>query len=380
MKSAFFKSLVFTFLLGLSGCNQRPQHDGAQMLAGQNKIHFARGFSLCQFDGYAILTIKKPWPTAAHNFTFILKEKEGKVPDSLQQLPVIHVPLKSVVVTSTTHIPSLEMLGVENKIVGFPNTNYVSSQKTRRLIDSGKIREVGNDQSLNTELLIELSPDAIVAHGVDNSNSAYDKLQNSGLPIIFNGDWNENSPLGKAEWIKFFGALFQLNEKAEVIFKSIVSGYHDAKKLARNANGQPTVFSGAIYQNQWYMPKGNSWAAQLLQDANCNYLWKESTGTGSLALSFETVFMKASKADFWIGPGEFTSRAEMLASNTHYGQFRAFKNNHVYSFSSKKGKTGGVLYYELAPNRPDLVLKDIIKIVHPELLPDYQLQFFEKVI
>jgi iron complex transport system substrate-binding protein len=96
-------------------------------------------------------------------------------------------------------------------------------------------------------------------------------------------------------------------------------------------------------------------------------------------LSFETVLEKAQNADFWIGPGQFSSFEELEKANPNYSYFKAVQAKKVYSFSSKKGKTGGVIYYELASSRPDLVLKDLIKILHPELLPEYDLYFFEQL-
>jgi iron complex transport system substrate-binding protein len=134
-----------------------------------------------------------------------------------------------------------------------------------------------------------------------------------------------------------------------------------------------------VFEDTWYLPQGDSWAALFVKEANGDYLWKDSKGTGSLALSFETVLDKAKDADFWIGPGQFTSIDEIIKTNPNYKYFKAIQNKNVYSSSTKKGKTGGIIFYELAPNRPDLVLKDIIKILHPEVLPDYELYFFEKL-
>jgi iron complex transport system substrate-binding protein len=137
--------------------------------------------------------------------------------------------------------------------------------------------------------------------------------------------------------------------------------------------------AGALYQDQWYMPQGGSWGALFLKDAGADYLWAKRDGTGSISLSFETVLEKAENADIWIGPSQYTSLNEMKEANPHYAQFKSYKNKQVYSYSTKKGETGGLLYFELAPNRPDLVLKDLISIMHPELLPGYQLNFFEKL-
>ncbi len=379
MKNLFLNFVLLSFALIAVGCKQDLAKSNQSFSTQVNQIKYAKGLEIYNHKGFSIMSIKNPWPNASKAYTYILKEKTGVIPDSLIEFPVINIPLKKIVVTSTTHIPSLEMLGVENTIIGFPHTDYISSEKVRKLIDNGKIKDVGSDQSLNTELLIELAPDALVGHGIDNNNPTFDNLQKNGLKVIINGDWNESSPLGKAEWIKFFGALYGLDAKANSIFKSIETNYKKTRQLAQNIKNKPTVFSGAIFENQWYMPQGNSWGAIFMEDANSNYLWKETNGTGSLSLSFESVFLKAENADFWIGPGQFTSLDEMTASNPHYSQFRAFKTKNVYSYSTKKGKTGGLIYFELAPNRPDLVLQDLVKILHPKLLPDHKLYFFDRL-
>ena len=128
-------------------------------------------------------------------------------------------------VTSTTHIPSLEMLGEENSLIDFPNLKYISSQKVRALIDAKKIKELGTNQSLNTEVLIDLQPEVIIGYGLDNSNPTLDNLEKNGLKVLLNGDWNEQTPLGKAEWIKFFGALYGKQELANKIFTKIEKDY-----------------------------------------------------------------------------------------------------------------------------------------------------------
>lgn len=345
----------------------------------KNEIQYAKGFSILNHEGYSVITVSNPWPKANKSYTYILKEKNGIVPDSLNQFPVILVPIKNIVVTSTTHIPSLEMLGVEKTLVGFPNLNYISSEKVRALIDAKKVKELGANQALNTEVLIELQPDVIIGYGLDNNNPTLDNLQKNGLKVLLNGDWNEQSPLGKAEWIKFFGAVYGKQELANSLFSKIEKDYLQTLEIAKRGTSHPTILAGDMYEDKWYLPQGTSWGCQLLKEAQGNYLWAETTGTGSLSLSFETVLVKGKNANIWITSGQFGSLQEMLDANPHYAQFKAFQNKNVFSFSGRKGKTGGVLYYELAPNRPDIVLKDIVKILHPELLTGYKPFFFEKL-
>jgi len=374
----FYKLILFSlFILGLTHCKKTKNI--AKATVNENEIVHAEGFSLVEYDDFSILKVKNTYPESEESFTYVLHKENIIIPDTLQQFTAIQIPVQKIIVTSTTHIPSLEMLGVENTLVAFPTLKYISSETTRERIDQGKVREIGKNQSLNTEVILDLNPDVIVGYSVDGDMKAFKNLEKSGQKVIFNSDWTEKTPLGKAEWIKFFGALYDKKEKANLEFETIEESYNKALKLAQKAETKPSILAGAIYEDQWFLPQGDSWAALFLKEANGNYLWADSTGTGSLALSFETVLDKAKDADFWIGPGQFTSIEEIIKDNKNYEFFKAVETKNVYSFSTKKGKTGGVIYYELAPNRPDLVLKDIIKILHPELLPNYELFFFEQL-
>ncbi|WP_284653412.1 ABC transporter substrate-binding protein [Flavobacterium terrisoli] len=377
MKS-FYNTLLLAFV-SLLFVQCKTETNSAPTASAENTVQYAKGFTIQNYDGYSVITVQNPWPKATKTYKYILKEKDGIVPDSLQQNTIIEVPVKRVVVTSTTHIPSLEILDKENTLVGFPHLDYISSEKVRARIEAGKVKELGMNQSLNTEVILNLKPDVIIGYGIDNNNPTLDNLQKSGLKVMLNGDWNEETPLGKAEWVKFFGALYGKQKEANEIFTKIEKDYLNTIKIVKNATASPTVLAGDMFEGRWYLPKGTSWGSLMLKEAKGNYLWAETTGTGSLSLSFESVFEKAQNADIWITSGQFSSLKEMTDMNPHYEQFKAFTNKNVYSFSGKKGKTGGILYYELAPNRPDIVLKDIVKILHPELLPGYKPFFFEKL-
>ena len=377
MKSILPKIILPFLLLFICSCKNETKSE--TVLSSQNTVHYAKGFSIENYNGYSVVTVKNPWPKATKTYTYILKEKNGIVPDSLKQNLIISVPIKTIVVTSTTHIPSLEMLDEVNTLVGFPHCDYISSEKVRARIDAGKIKELGNNHDLNTEVILDLQPNVIIGYGIDNKNPTLDNLQKSGLKVMLNGDWNEETALGKAEWIKFFGALYGKQKEADEIFSKIEKDYLKTIEIAKRATSTPTILAGDMFEDRWYLPKGSSWGSLLLKQANGNYLWQETSGTGSLSLSFETVFEKAKNAEVWITSGQFSTLKEMTNVNPHYAEFDAFKNKNVYSFSGKKGKTGGILYYELAPNRPDIVLKDIVKILHPELLIGYKPFFFEKL-
>ena len=367
MKFTFKIILILAILFSFVQCKKEVKTIENAIVS--DEIQYAKGFSLENYEGYSVVTVKNPWPKATKTYTYILKKENGVVPDSLNTHTTITVPIKKIVVTSTTHIPSLEMLEVEKTLVGFPNLDYISSEKVRALIDEKKIKELGANQALNIKVLIDLQPDVIIGYGIDNDTKSLENLENSGLKVLLNGDWNEETPLGKAEWIKLFGALYDKQDKAKKLFSIIEKDYLNTIEIAKLDSVTPTILAGDMFQDKWYLPKGTSWGSILLKEANANYLWADTSGTGSLSLSFETVYEKAKEADFWITSGQFSTLKEMMDANPHYEQFEAFK----------KGKTGGVLYYELAPNRPDMVLKDLVKILHPDLLPGYEPFFFEKI-
>ncbi len=375
------KVIFILFILSIVSCKSEKKETLPVEKPLIQAVNYAKGFAIEKLgSGVTILKITSPWPNAESAFTYALVPKDKQATITLNKDAydaIVSVPVERLVVTSTTHIPALEALKVLDKLVGFPDTKYVSSEKTRRRIDSGSIKELGNNESINTEMLIELNPEVVVGFGISNENSIYETIKRANIPVVYNGDWTEETPLGKAEWIKFFAPFFQKEGLADSIFSNIQRSYDEAKDLAKTANTRPTVISGAMYKDVWYLPGGKSWAAQFLQDANADYLWKNTSETGSLSLSWEKVLEKGQQADFWIGPAQFIDYQNMQETSEHYAQFDAFKNKQVFTFANTKGATGGLLYYELAPQRPDLVLKDLIHILHPELLPKHQPFFFK---
>ena len=379
MKFPFLKVLPVLFLIVSVSCKKKL--NTALLKPKSSTIKYAKGFDIIDVNGVRKLIIKSAFQNSNEIFSYTIKKKNNdkKLHDLFNQ--EILVPIKKIVVTSTTHIPMIELLNEETAIIGFPFGKYVSSEKTRNLLDAGKITEIGNESSLNTEILLDLQPELVVGYGVSSADKTLNTIEKAGINVIYNGDWLEETPLGRAEWIKFFGVLFDKEKQADSIFNIIEANYIAVKKKALKSIRKKTVLSGAIMSKDiWNLPAGESFEAQFLKDANLNYLWKDTRGKGSLSLSFESVFDKGVTANFWIAPGYFSSKEQLLKSNNLYAKFEAFQNDHIYTSSTIKGKTGGIIYYELATTRPDLVLKDIVKITNPTLFPNYTLTFFVKML
>ncbi len=370
--------LFILLALGVFSCKNSEDTKHTEFQEGQEiDIENARGFSITRFENYSILKVNTPWPEAEDPFIYVLTENDTEIPPNLKYDQKVEIPVENIVVTSTTHIPALEALDKEKTLVGFPGLNYISSQKTRKLIDDGQISELGQNENINTEVLIDLSPDVVIGFAINASNKSLETIQKTGVPVIYNGDWTEETPLGKAEWIKFFGVLFGKEKEAEKIFNEIKEDYLEAKELAKTSENRPSVIAGSMYNDKWYMPFGNSWQAQFIKDANANYLYSETEGDGSLSLAFESVLEKASDAEYWISSGQFRSYEQLFNESDHYKRFEAVKKRNVYSVSLSTGETGGILFYELGPQRPDLILKDLISIFHPSLLKDHELIFYK---
>jgi len=372
------KLLMLLFILLTStACKTEDKH--LVKSESNSSVKHAKGFDIQQYNNYSKIIIKSPYPEAEEQFEYFLVPKGKEIPKAIKGLNIIKTPVDKIVVTSTTHIPMLELLQKENCLVGFPNLKYISSPKTRILITAGDIKELGNEQNINTEVLLDLNPEIVIGFSMSSNNKMFANIEKAGIPVLLNGDWLEETPLGRAEWIKFFAILFDKEKEADSIFENIETQYLEAKDIAQKAISQPTILSGVLFNDLWNLPAGESFVSQFLKDANTNYLWANTKGKGSLSLNFEIVFAKGQHADFWIAPGHYTSLEQLDNTNQHYTQFSAFNSKKIYSFSNKKGETGGSLYYEIAPIQPHIVLKDIIKITHPELLTDYKPFFLERL-
>ncbi|MDC6384857.1 ABC transporter substrate-binding protein [Flagellimonas taeanensis] len=370
---------IFALLI-LNGCGEKKVPLAETPIKKDQNIRHAKGFTVHSENEVTIIKVTAPWPAAQQSFTYALVPKEKLASMTFPRDAydaIVATPVEKMVITSTTHIPSLEALDELNVVVGFPNTDFISSPKARELVDNGQIQELGMNESINTEIALAMKPEVVMGFGINDTNKAYETLLNAGIAVVYNGDWVEQTPLGKAEWIKFFAPFFQKEQQADRIFKEIETSYMEAKQLAQKATEKPSVLTGGLYKDVWYVAGGQSWMAQFLNDANANYLWADTEETGSIGLSLESVLEKAQKADFWLNPSSQTSYAELESVNPHHKQFEAFSQKKIYSNAIEKGAKGGLIFYELAPQRPDVVLKDLITILHPGLLPDHEPRFFK---
>ncbi|WP_158860135.1 ABC transporter substrate-binding protein [Lunatibacter salilacus] len=341
----------------------------------------ARGFTLKKSGKNFLVEVLAPFPNAENSFRYLVLAEQDPSLDTTEFDAVIHLPLNRVVLTSTTQVPHLDLLGVSDYLSGFPNLDLISSESVRKRINAGEVSDLGSGPTSNLEKVVELDPDLIMLSTLGNDLDQLDLYRRAGIPAVINGDYVEETPLGRAEWIKFSGALMGELDEATVVFDSISSAFEAAGALIQNQEliKKPTVLSGVLYQDIWYAPGNKSWAAALLEAAGGQYIFHDLDGTGSLTLSYEYVLDQAQNADYWIGAADFANLSAMANADQRYLAFDAFRNQQVFTYTHRKGEKGGLLYFELGYVRPDLVLLDLIKILNPDLLPDYELYFYTQM-
>jgi len=361
--------IVFAFF-----CTSNHKTEKAKSIS----LKYAKGFSIKDSLGCKWIEVI-PYQNATANQEYLLVKKGNEIPAHDENVQVISVPIESIVCTSTTHIPLLDYLGETDKLVGFPKTDYISSEKMRKRIDEGKVKDLGIDKEMNIEELFVLKPSLVMSYTMSSDLGQLKKIKELQIPVVINAEYLEQHPLGRAEWIKFMALFFDKEKEADSIFNFIEKEYITTQQLVKNVATKPTVLSGIVYGDAWFMPGGKNYAATLFNDASCNYLWIDTESNGFLQVSFESVFAKAKDADLWIGASNFKSLNEMESSEKRYALFKSFKEKNVFTYNARIGAKGGSEYLELGYLRPDIILKDLVKIAHSELMKDYQLFFYQRL-
>lgn len=342
-------------------------------------LKYAEGFRVTVVEESKLVEVLYPFQGATEGYKYLLVPRDKRIPKHDASTRVIRIPVRSIVCTSTTHIPLLDYLGEANKLVGFPTPDYISSEPMRKRIDAGGVTDLGVDKGLNVERLAMLDPDMVMGYTMSSDYGQFKKIEDLEIPVVLNAEYLEKHPLGRAEWIKFMALFFNKEERADSVFSVIEKNYLETKALADSANSEPTVLSGVVYGDAWFMPGGKNYAAKLLDDAGCRYLWANDDSHGFLQIAFESVFKKASEADLWIGVSNYNSLEEMRNSDSRYSKFRAFEERRVYTYNARKGDRGGSEFLELGYLRPDIILQDLVRIAHPELLPEHDLYFHKQL-
>jgi iron complex transport system substrate-binding protein len=371
------RSYIGFFLLLVLFCSCKKNQTNSQNAASAKvSLSYAKGFSIAHSKNYTIITVYNPWENGSiYDKYYLTKDPNVQTPSDGHK---ILIPLTKVMVNSTTHIGFISALNEINSIIGACNVNYIYSPTVLSKLKSGRIKNMGPDYNIDIERLLTLHPQAVFATAYDAKDDNNKRMRNSGLSIIYNIEWQEKSLLGRAEWIKFMGAFFDKEKLADSLFCNVVKEYNRVKAIARKAKTYPSVMSGEDFRGTWSLPGGESYTGQLFKDAHTSYLYSKETSRTSIPSNVEEVLVKFHDSDIWIGTDVHSSH-ELSMANPRYKLFKAFRNKQVYNANLRCTAAGGNDYWESGVVRPDLLLSDMVKIAHPELLPNYKLTYMERL-
>jgi len=376
MKKFLLSAHIGFMVLLLSACGGGSKTSSAFVQEEIIPLKYAENLTLIKGNGYIEARLRNPWDTTKVLHTYILVEKGQKMPDHLPPGTIVRTPLSKALVYTGVHCALIHELGAVKSIGGICELQYIKVPEIIEGCRKGTIVNAGEGTNPDIEKIIDLHPDALLLSPYENSGG-HGQVEKLKVPIIECADYMETSALGSAEWIRFYGLLFHQSAKADSIFSIVEKNYNELKALASSQAKKPKVMCELKSGSAWYVPGGRSTTGKLYKDAGGDYLFDSYPNSGAVPLSFETVFDKAQDADVWLmkynQPSDKTLSG-IREDYSPYANFKAFKKRNVYGCNTAYKE-----YYEDFPFHPDLVLKDLIKIFHPSLLPEYELKYFSKL-
>ena len=367
--------ILLGFAFWMVACTPSGKQTSSKEALSSDSIQYAQGFTVQRFDTYIMVEVRDPWDSTRLLQRYLLVDRTKSVPGGLPKGTIVKVPVKDIVIYTSVHAAIIDQLHETDKVIGVCEPRYMDTPAIQEGIQAGRIADLGEATSPNIEKMIEIGAELVIASPFQNSS--YGPVEKIGIPIIEGADYMEAFPLGRTEWIRFYGLLFGKEEMADSIFKETEQAYLSLKDLTANIDNRPTVLSEKKFGSSWYVPSGDSYMAHLIEDAGADYMFKDLPGAGSTPLAFETVFDKAIHADIWLV--KYNQSSEMTYNDlrseyTPYENFDAFKKKRIYTCN-----TGAVPYYEEFPIHAVYFFFDLIWIFHPELVFGYSPRYFREM-
>ncbi|MDD3320831.1 MAG: ABC transporter substrate-binding protein [Paludibacter sp.] len=370
----YFLIVISIFLL--VSCTNKTTKTDNKVATDSLLLKYAKGFSIKYFSDYKEVIVFSPWVKGSvYARYYLVTDAKINTPSDGNK---VLIPLKTLAATSVTHFEFLNLLGEIETITGVCSPKIIYNKEINKRIGEGKITDLGDAFNINIEKTLQLHPDAVMMSGYNQDDPYAQRVSQAGIPVLFNNEWMETSLMARAEWIKFVAAFYNKGKLADSIFTDITNHYNDIKQKAETVKTKPNIMAGSNFRGTWYMPAGHSFMGRLFADAGGIYLYSNDTTTGSLPLNVEKVLNDFSKTDVWLNCS-FNSLDELLKADSKHGLFRPVKLKQVYNFNKRLLPSTANDFWESAVARPDLLLSDVIAILHPELLPGYELVYAEKL-
>lgn len=326
---------------------------------------YAKGFTIDTIQGVKKITVYNPFQNVDDvKYTYSIDEK----------------PLQRVICMSTTHIAFLDCIEKTEAIVGVSGAQYVYNPSVRKAYEQGKVKDIGYSSHLDYEKILSLKPDVLFAYGVSGEFEAIaNKLKELGVKVIYIGEYTEEHPLGKAEWMIAFANFFHLEKQALEKFNSIALEYEQLKKMAATVPDTIPVLLNAPWNETWYVPGKQGNMANYIHDAGGYSIIPLRDNRDSYPLSIESAYRDAQGAAIWLNPGIFQNLDELKNTSKFIEIIPVFREKKVFNNNARSTNSGGSDFFESGTVNPHIVLKDLIKILHPEQLPEHQLYYYHQL-
>ena len=401
IKNIIFGALVVLLVVACQG-GKTASGEGGDTL----QMKYAELLTIVKHnDGaYTEAIIENPWKkgTTLHKYILVPKGKEGdetvaRLKDDIREnatlqmgshCDIVRTPLESNVVFTAPHCQLMYELGCKNAITGVCDKDYINIPdiKERVKLSDGKastsdtdkvIIDCGSSMQPDMERIIALKPEGLLISPFENSGG-YGKLDKLNIPIIETADYMETSPLGRAEWMKFYGLLFMSEERSDSLFSSIEKEYLALKAEAAKLPQGLSILTERKMGSVWYVPGGKSTMGILLKDANAKYIFADDTHSGSLAYGPERILSKGTQVDVWAFKyfgGKALSKSDLLAEYEGYKALKTFNQNSIYQVD-----TSTQPYFELTSFHPEILLREFIILAHPKATQFGKLRFYQHLL
>ena len=379
--------LFFVLMIGITmiitSCVGRGQHTVTPASGSSDsvRVEYAQGFTIEKHGGITLLTVSNPWQGAKNViYRYALCPKGKEIPAEYSPYTIIYTPVERVVCLSTKHVAMLSALGKTSSIKALSGTAFVSDTSVRKAVEMGLVADIGYDQGMNYEKIISLNPDVIFAYGVGGElTGSKARLAALGQKVVFNAEYLERTSLGQAEWIKFMAAFYDCEAQAAEKFNAVRDEYRSLCRLVKDRREKPKILCGLPWQGTWYVPGGKTWMAAMIADAGGDYIRKENTSHESIPVNIETMVHQGRAADLWINTDAARSLNEISKVDERLSLVKPFQNGAVYNNNARAGVGGGNDFFESGAVNPHIILKDMIKIFHPDMLPEHHLYYYMKL-
>ena len=345
---------------------------------------YATGFDISGAEGAAstLITVRNPWQGAegVEKRLFISREGE-RAPEGFEG-QVIEDSAERVVCMSSTYVAMIDAIGCTERVVGVSGIDFIYNSRVREAASEGRVHDVGHDSNINFELLLTLRPDVVLIYGVAGENGvANAKLDELNIPYFYLGDYVEESPLAKAEWTVVVAEILGVRERGEELFAGIENRYLELRKrVEESATERPTVMFNTPYRDTWYMPSSRSYAVRIVEDAGGQYVYDGNHGTASQPIDLELAYVLTCEADYWINVGQYATLEDLRRDNPRFVGAKAVREGRVYSSDRRATAKGGSDFWESAVVNPDVVLRDLVAILHPELnLVSEEMTYYKRI-